>query len=123
MILVWIREQIEADLQEILEGSFSLPIVLFGPDGERQDLNGQVVYETIEIDPQSGSEVIVEKPVVTVRRSSLSRVPLFGEPWSVQIPGTPSRTATMVTYMLERPPEGGRSIGFIRLYLMKAAQV
>ena len=87
-------------------------------------LNGQIIYETIEEAPGTGAEVIVHKPVVTLRRTSLLRVPAQDEKnqWLVQIPIQPSRTATKVNYIMGRPGEGGASIGFIRLYLVKPVQ-
>jgi hypothetical protein len=69
-------------------------------------------------------EVIQHHPVVTLRRSSLARVPLATEKnrWLVRIPTTPSRTATKTTFVLGHPSEDGGSIGFIRLYLTKTVQ-
>jgi len=117
-----LREVIEADLGETLEGDFALPVVLIAPDGTVDSVTGQILYDTLVEDPEDGSQQIVHKPVVTVRRTSLARVPEAGEDWAVQIPTVPDATASTVTYKLERPSEDGGSIGFIRLYLMKAAQ-
>ncbi len=120
-----LRELAEADLETTLEDSvmgFGLPIVLIDPDGAEQTVNGQVLYETVIENPETGQEIIVPKPVVTVRRSSLDRIPIAGENWFVKIPSTPAVAAAKENYLLERPPEGGRSIGYIRLYLMKAEQ-
>lgn len=117
-----LREQAERDLSFTLEGEFGLPITLISPTGEKQTVEGQVLFDTVVLDPSSGAEVVVHKPVATVRRSSLLRVPKAGEAWAVQIPTTPSRSAPRSSFLLERPSEDGGSIGFIRLYLMKAAQ-
>lgn len=119
-----LRERIERDLSFSLEGRWGLPVVLISPDGVRQPLTGQVLYDIVRIDPETGNDVIVETPVVTLRRSSLNRVPLAGENWIVEIPVSPSTTAAMQQYIMSptRPPEGGRSIGIIRLYLQVVEQ-
>jgi hypothetical protein len=126
-----LREQIEADLEDTLEGDFGLPVILIAPDGTiydksanqpTEDLMGQILYDTSVLDPDTGIEIIVHKPVITLRRSSLTVVPQDGEDWAVQIPITPSLTATKETFKLERPVEEGGAIGFIRLYLMRAEQ-
>lgn len=136
--MINLREQVESD------GSFTygskskwaLPTILIAPDGveykhplvdgvidEDVSLGGQVIYDTLSIDPDTGAQVIEHKPVVTLRLSELKRVPKAGEKWVVKIPLTPSTTAPLKTFYLERPGEEGGSIGFIRLYLMSIEQV
>jgi len=120
-----LREQAEQDLAHTLEGAFALPVVLIDPDGVTyDDLVGQVLYDTVVEDPATGGTVVIDEPVVTLRRSSLTRIPGPGENWAVKIPITPSRTGDLVTHLIDpsKSPEGGASIGFIRLYLKKAAQ-
>jgi len=119
-----LRELAESDLATSLESSkdFALPVVLTSPDGATETAWGQVGYDTRDYDPESGAEIIVNRPFVVLRRSTLSRVPADGEKWSVRIPVSPSASAPTETYLLERPVEHGRSIGFINLYLMKASQ-
>lgn len=131
MALLNLRESIESDLGESLEGSWGLPVILISPDGETQstnaldptkDLVGQVVYSTRELDDE-GIPVVTYKPNVSLRVSSLTRVPQNGEVWAVKIPITPSYTAQKVTFILtERPIEDETSIGFIRLYLTDGQQ-
>lgn len=201
--MIALREEIERDLTDTLEGEFRLPVTLASPDGERQEspvilkdssevsfddsdnsinsvnvnffrlelnagdslkvtgsasndgtytvskighkkitveevlteetagasvtlqnmtspLVGQVLYDTLVDDLEQGVQTVVHKPVVTIRKESLSRVPVSGENWFVQIPIKPSMTATKESFLLERPSEGGDSIGFIRLYLIRA---
>lgn len=120
--MVNLRQLVEQDLAQTLEKDFALPVVLIAPDGTSQTYQGQVLYDTTVEDPASGAPIVISKPVVTLRLSSLSRVPVEGEKWSVKIPSAPSSTATTETYFLERPSEDGKSIGFIRLYLMKVSQ-
>ena len=135
-----LRELAERDLGRTLEGEFALPVVLTSPDGIVQStsensadplnpdtLVGQVLYDIVRDNPDSisGESLVINKPVVTLRRSSLLRVPKPGEKWIVQIPTSPSRTAELEKFMTDatRPPEGGKSIGFIRLYLTRLVQV
>lgn len=120
-----LRERVERDLAITLEGQWSLPVNLIGPDGIRIDgLRGQVLYDIVRLNPDTGEDVVVNTPVVTLRRSTLARIPLAGENWLVEIPETPSETATMRQYVISptRPPEGGASIGFIRIYLQQVEQ-
>ena len=113
-----IRELIETDLETTLEGDFSLPVELIDPDGVvYDDLVGQVLYNSID-----ENEVFSGKPVVTLRISSLMRVPVAGENWAVKIPENPSTTDTLVTYILDKPPVHNRSIGYIKLYLTRTVQ-
>jgi hypothetical protein len=128
---VSLRVLAESDLYRTLEHAddWGLPVELIDPDGVEykksanhpdEDLKGQVLYDTTEVQPETGLDMIVHKPVVTLRRSSLARIPLPGEKWAVRIPETPDPTAAKTLHMVERAPEEGKAIGFIRLYLTKA---
>jgi hypothetical protein len=126
-----IRQKAEADLSRTLEGDFGLPVILVDPDGieitenvSGTILKGQILYSTSTIDPETGEPVVINNPVVTLRRSSLSRVPTPGERWLVRIPIDPTSGADVADFVtdLGKSPEGGRDIGFIRLYLRKASQ-
>lgn len=126
------RERVERDLGLSLEGPWGLPVTLLSPDGVLQTLKkgattpllGQVLYDTLRMNPETGEEVVVSVPVVALRRSSLDRVPAAGENWIVSIPEAPSMTAAMRQYVLSstKPPEGGLSVGFIRLYLQQVEE-
>lgn len=121
-----LRELAEADLAATLENpaDFGLPVLLVDPDGvEHGPYYGQVLYDTRGTD-EAGMPVVVHMPVVTLRKSSLARIPLASEKnrWAVRIPTTPSLTATKETFVLGHPSEDGNSIGFIRLYLTKTVQ-
>lgn len=127
-----LRKRVEADLKTSLEKDWGLPVVLISPDGEIIDtsensgeaLTGQVLYDTVTTNPETAEPVIVNNPIVTLRRSSLSRVPVSGERWVVKIPVDPDPDANLTEFVISkvRPPEGGRSIGFIKLFLQKAKQ-
>jgi hypothetical protein len=129
-----LRVQAEDDLYDTLEDpdGWGLPVVLIDPDGAiidksannpTEDLTGQILYDTTVVNPETGLDMIVHKPVVTLRRSSLSRIPVAGEKWMVKIPEIPDPTATKVLHKVERAPEDGKAIGFIRLYLTRATEI
>lgn len=128
-----LRELIEGDLKETLEGDFGLPVILIAPDGTIQDksandptedLMGQILYDSLIHDPNTGLDIVVHKPVVSLRRSSLTTVPdaTPGQNWAVRIPLEPSVSAPKVTFRIGRVTEGGDSIGFVRLYLERIEQ-
>lgn len=127
-----LRALAERDLGRSLEGpDWGMPVVLTAPDGERyattvagQPLRGQVLYDIVRMNVDTGEKVSVPTPVVTLRRSSLPRVPEPGETWLVEIPESPLPDAPMVQKVTSgvRPPAGGMSIGFIRLYLQSVEQ-
>lgn len=130
--MVSLREQVEKDLATTLEGEWSLPVILVGPDGKTYNtsihnderLGGQVLYDIVRLSPDTGNDIVVNTPVVTLRRTSLERVPKAGEKWLVKIPIEPKESAPLADFILDqdRPPEGGGSIGFIRLYLRRVVQ-
>ena len=127
-----LRELAESDLDTTLEGDYGLPVELTDPDGviytTKKDstdlLMGQILYDTVLVDPATLEQMTVNLPIVSLRRSSLDRIPLAGETWHVRIPVTPSLTATKVDFLIsgDRAHGGGASIGFIKLYLQKATQ-
>ena len=126
-----LRSQIEKDLSVTLEGDYGLPIILYGPDGLKQDkseldptkdLLGQVLYDTITQNPETGEQIVSNNPIISIRRRSLTRIPAPGEKWAIQTPVTPDRSGAVENFIISatRAPEGGSSIGFIRLYLRRA---
>lgn len=120
-----LRNLIESDLATTLEGDFAQTVNLIDPDGVRHDgLLGRVQYDTVRINPETGEEMTVNLPVITLRRSSMARVPQAGENWLIEYPESPITGAAMIQRVLTatRPPEGGRSIGFIRLYPQEVEQ-
>lgn len=118
-----LRAEIEEDLSDFLEGDdYGQSVTLTDPDGVLySDLVGQVLYDSIK-ETEDGQQVIDHNPVVTLRRSSLTRIPAANEKWGVNIPTGPRADAPRETFILEKASEDGGSIGFIRLYLRKAEQ-
>ena len=127
-----LRELAESDLDTTLEGDYGLPVELTDPNGviytTKKDstdlLMGQILYDQVRVDPGTLESMVVNNPIVSLRRSSLTRIPLAGETWHVRIPITPSVDAEKVDFLIDtdQPPEGGASIGFIKLFLKKAVQ-
>jgi len=121
----------ESNLATTLE-KHSVPISLIAPDGTTIDtsendgepLKGQVWHETSRIDPETGETIVINNPHVVIRRSSLSRVPEPGEKWLVKVPTSPLDGAATEDFIIDatRSPEGGKSLGFIKLYLRRVQQ-
>ena len=115
--MINLRELAESDLQYTLEGDFRLPVVLIDPEGVKQKikkgstepLTGQIIYDTREENTETGQEIIVHKPMVAIRRTSLERIPIPGEKWVVKIPIVPvfnTPEEDMVSFSWEDPSEG-----------------
>ena len=127
-----LRNRAIADMKRLNLRDWSGVVELTDPDGEKyttDDETGeelkavQILYDYRRIDPLTGEFITVNEPVVTVALSSLARVPVAGEKWHVRIPEDPDATV-LSDFVLDasRAPEGGRSLGFIRLYPHKAVQ-
>lgn len=127
-----LREIVENDLSITLEGRFGLPVELTAPDGAVQThsandptslLMAQVLFDTTYEDPETGGVTILEDPVITLRRTSLDRIPEDGEIWFIRIPTEPREGAPKESYVLsDLPIQGGASLGIVRLYLTKPKQ-
>jgi len=119
-----LREASESALECTLEGSWALPAELTDPDGTTTIYQGQVMFSYMDIRPDTGEPVVIENPVVTLRLSSMERVPEHGEVWVVRIPNKPSLSAPLVTYVLDKSKAARKdgSLGIITLYLKRAKQ-
>ncbi len=122
-----LRAQIEADLHDSIEGEFGIAIEITSPDGVTQIysknnpdelLKAQVLYFSKSTDPETGEAVIVNQPVVSIRISSLNRVPGSEEKWFIKMPTSPEESAEKENFVFTptRAPEHGTDIGFIRFY-------
>lgn len=122
-----LREQIELDLHDSLEGEFGIPVEITSPDGETQIYNanypteflkGQVLYFSRRENPDTGETIVVNQLVVTLRTSSLNRTPVAGEKWYIKVPISPRAGAVKKSFVFtaDRSPENGTDIGFIRIY-------
>ena len=111
-----LRAAIEADLADGIEGEFAIAISLLSPDGVRYTERGIFSTTSKRIDPSTGETVIVETPVLTLRTSSLTRVPVAGEKWHVFV-----NSAHYVIGSDRAPEKSG--IGFTRFYLQSLEAV
>jgi hypothetical protein len=126
-----LRALAESDLQYTIEGEYGMRVSLTAPDGTliNKDKNGnplmaRITYCQPRMDSNTGMMTIVDNPVVTLRRSSLTRIPATGENWKIVIPAGPREDAASVTYLLDssRPSGQGKNLGIIRLYLIEVEQ-
>jgi hypothetical protein len=125
MALANLRALAERHLAVTLEGQWAIEVDLIGPAGVKQlGLKAQVLYDRTEHNPSTGQPVIVNEPVVVLRYSSLTVVPKTSEKWLISMPVSPDEGAAKEDFVLDpsRAIEGGRSIGFIRLYPKKVRQ-
>lgn len=122
-----LRYTVEGDLKQTLESEWKIPVELTSPDGQKQiysvndpseRLGGQVLYFSTRENPVTGEPMVVNQPVVTLRKSSLIRVPEAGEKWFIKMPIEPVANATWENFVFTptRAPEHGTDIGFIRIY-------
>lgn len=127
-----LRTRAIADMKRLNLRDWSDIVELTDPDGNRYTTDNetgetlkavQILYDYRRVNPMTGEEIIVNEPVVTMALSSLARVPQAGETWFIKIP-TETGSTTLENFLLtpDRSPEGGKSLGFIRLYPIKAGQ-
>jgi hypothetical protein len=118
------RKLVESDLADTLEGEFGVEVSLTDPDGEISTARGQWLFDIVQINPESGEAMIVDNPVIVLRRSSLNRVPIAGETWHVRAPADIHDQTIKTDYVSSyvKSPAGGASIGYVKLYLQRADQ-
>jgi hypothetical protein len=125
-----LRRTLERDLYDALESEWKMPVELTSPDGVTQIysannpselLGGQVLYSSRRESPETGETIIVNQPVITLRVSSLVRIPKAGEKWYIKIPTGTESNAVKQSFVFtpDRSPENGTDMGFIKLYLQK----
>lgn len=89
-------------------------------DGERRLITDAITLSgRTTISPDSGEEVVVFRPVVTIPRSSLVVVPASNEECLFEVPLDPLNPTvlTPVARDMSKSDEGGRSVNTIRFYL------
>jgi hypothetical protein len=124
-LTVNLRHLAEQDLGESIEKEWALNVNLIDPDGViYTGLKAQVLNFTQQEDPETGQPVIINKPVISLRISSLTRVPQPGEKWIIQYPEDPTEGASLVDafFSPSKAPEDGTDIGFMRIYPQSTEQ-
>jgi hypothetical protein len=125
-----LRHRIEHDLGQSLEGEWGVPFELTSPDGQiqRYSLNQpgeQLVCQALNFsrreNPSTGETMVVDQPVISVRLSSLIRVPSAGETWYIKVFWSRVGLGSDMKYLFssDRAPEHGTDIGFMRMYLQR----
>ncbi|GHU93294.1 hypothetical protein FACS189479_04450 [Spirochaetia bacterium] len=126
-----LRALAEADLSTTLCGEFKIPVQMIDPEGNRYDtgldgkaIGGMVHWSRTSVNPENGLEVVMDEPIVYLRRSVLPRIPVSGEKWMVKIPVDPTEYAEWEWYALDdqAATREGQSLGLIKLPLVKAKQ-
>ena len=120
---------IERDLAVTLEGDYGDAATLVGPDGTVYTTNtlgkpiaGRLVYDHAEVNA-NGETVIVHSPCLTLRTSTLPRVPAFNERWMIKVPKSVTDPTTSLFFLdADRPPVDSSSIGFRKYYLFSGVQ-
>lgn len=126
-----LREVAVRDMRVLNQRQWGLPVILIGPDGTVYDTDAiteeplkavQILYDYKRIDPRTGGEMTVNEPIVVLARKSLSVIPANGEKWVIKMPMDPEADAELIdfTFTPTRALEGGRSIGFLRIYPQRA---
>ncbi len=119
------------NIAKLAHEKFNTDVTLIAPDGTKYELDvdgNQLVCQflsgRVSQSPDSGEEMVVFRPMATFHRSSLVRIPVDGENWSLRAPLDPDIPAVLTTMTLDQSKaiEGGRSLGTIRLYLSQTAQ-
>jgi len=127
-----LRRTLERDMHDTLESEWKMPVELTSPDGVTQIysannpselLGGQVLYSYSRENPTTGETIIINQPIVTLRVSSLVRIPKAGEKWYIKIPTgyEPNATKQSFVFTLDRSPENGNDMGFIKIYPQKVS--
>jgi hypothetical protein len=125
MSIANLREAGAERVRQHLSGRFSLPVKLRDSNGAEYTTTGSVLYDTIGVNPDDGAEVIHSNPIVVLSKADLSRVPLSGEKWIIEIPVIPDASAPKEKFLMspDSPLRGGSSLGFITMELKKLDQV
>ena len=130
-----LRALVVSDVKELNHNDWGMPIVLKDPDGNVYNTDNetgeslmaiQVLYDYNKWNPDTGEDILVNEPVIVMSRKSLARIPLPGENWQVMFSLDPSDPDNLAeNYVIDggRSPEGGQSLGFIRLYPHKVDQI
>lgn len=124
-----LRTLAERDLS-VVENDWE-PVSLIDPEGEiidknandpTKDLLGGISFRPQIETPETGADKIVDVIMVTLRISSLSRVPKPTETWGIRISPRPGAAVQTYTITPTHAPEINNSIGFINLFPQDADQ-
>lgn len=127
-----LRQHIATKGIKLIISRVGMPTELINPAGElitttADDgilLKSEVLYDTEEIDPETGDLIIVGKTQVTFARIELAVLPAPGETWGIRIPINPAFPTVLKTFTLGpgRAPEDGQTIGYAKYFLKELEQ-
>lgn len=120
-----LRVEAEADLGEILETEFGQTIKFTDPDGNYFEVQGRFDEYPQRENPDTGAGfVIVAIASVSVRASSMARIPKPAENWFIQAQRIPTETAPFESFMMtpDQAPEDATRLGWQTIFLQKAEQ-
>jgi len=121
-----LRETAEQDLYDCIESELGTVIELTSPDGATQKysannptelLRGSIRMYSRGENPETGEPIVVDKPSVTLRTSSLTRVPAPNEKWFIRFATSPVHGAPMKQFLfsIDRAYEKGTDLGIIKI--------
>jgi hypothetical protein len=120
------------------EKFFGLPFQACGPDGKWQTLDAstidgegggeelrtmQVVGNTVDVDANTGADVVSATPNITISNLCLDPFPKAGENWVFKLPETPHPDAPMIDWQMSKDRVYTEKVlGVTTIYLLKVRQ-
>ena len=123
-----LRQAIESDLHESVEGEFAGRVIITYPDRYKQEysLNNPTEYLrgtfrnfTLQMNPETGETILVRIPNIVLRTSSLYASIIAGENYYVKIQDPITGEWKSYVQSPTNAPVDGEDIGFQRLYLQR----
>lgn len=114
-----------AGLRKTVQGNFGMPVdIVFASGNEQLSIQAQVLYDTEEIDPESGDLISVRREWVTLIKADLDEEINQGDTAYFKIPKSPDDQTTKIERMLDNSQQivDGASLGFIRIPLTQVEQ-
>lgn len=118
--------------KQVNESLFGVHFRAVGPDGIWKNIDAesgeplktmQIIYNSVDEDVQTGAEVIVRTPNVTISNRCLNPFPSPGEHWVFEVPENPMPGASMKQYAMSRDREYREDVlGVTTIYLIEMAQ-
>lgn len=122
--------EIQKVTEEVIEKEVGQKVVLIDEDGREyeksalnpeNDLKGFFVSESLEYDINTGMEVVVDAPVLSLPLRALERIPQDGEKWFIRIQTDPF-SDDLTSFTVSGPPKNSKTIGYINLKLQIVGQ-
>lgn len=120
------------DAKQLNQQDWGGLIVLIGPDGTRYDTDietGQPLKtlmtrnDKYRVIPDTGEDMLTSVPFVVLSLDSIPVAPKAGERWGMEIQFKEGGPLVYHDISDERSPEGGGSLGVIRLYPHEVTQL